>query len=111
MAAGLDLESLDPLLRSAAVPNIYIKVSGFHYAATAQWDYPWPSVVRAFELLYNEFGANRLCWASDFPASSRYCTYRQTVEVVRSHCGFLSAADLDAIFGGTLQTILARPRP
>ena len=109
--AGLGPEALAPLLESAAVPNIYVKVSGFHYAATLPWDYPWPAVVRAFRLLYDEFGAGRLCWASDFPASTRYTTYRQTVEVVRTHCDFLSAADLNAIFGGTLQSIFARPRP
>jgi hypothetical protein len=33
-------------------------------------------------------------------------TYRQSLEVVRSHCPFLSPDDLAAVLGGTLAELL-----
>jgi L-fuconolactonase len=96
------------LLATAEYPNIYIKVSGFHYASARGWDHPWPDALRLFRQIFEAFGAGRLCWASDFPASTRHCTYRQSLEVVRTHCDFLGADDLQLILGGTLQGILAR---
>ena len=35
-------EHLGEILRSADVPNIYVKLSGFHYVSRTAWDYPYP---------------------------------------------------------------------
>ncbi len=104
-------ESLAEVTASAAVPNIYVKVSGFHYASEHGWDYPWADAVELFRRLFDAFGPDRMCWGSDFPASSRHCSYRQSLEVVRSGCAFLDAADRRKVLGGTIQAVLAaRPR-
>src|SRR5579875_418755 len=108
VAAGAAEDGLRQLVESASHPNIYVKVSGFHYASTRGWDHPWPDAVALFRRIFEAFGPDRLCWASDFPASTRHCTYRQSLEVVRTHCDFLSHDDLRRILGGTLQTILSR---
>jgi L-fuconolactonase len=94
----------------ASRPNVYIKLSGFHYAAAEGrgFDYPHPEAMWVAEGLYRAFGPRRLCWGSDFPALSRYMTYRQAVEIVRTHCRFLDPDDLDWIFGQTLDGLLNR---
>ena len=99
-------DALAEVTTSMQVDNIYIKVSGFHYASAEGWDYPWPEATVIFQRLFEAFGPHRLCWGSDFPASKRYCTYRQSLEVVRSHCSFLSEDDRRMVFGGTLKSIL-----
>lgn len=99
---------LPALIESVSCPNIYVKVSGFHYVSARGWDYPWPDAVQLFRQIFEAFGPGRLCWASDFPASTRHTTYRQSLEVVRTHCGFLGPDDLGQILGGTLQRILDR---
>ena len=107
-SVGADPAGLRSLIESVSCPNIYIKASGFHYASPRGWDYPWPEGTELFRQIFEAFGPDRLCWASDFPASTRYTTYRQSLEVIRTHCDFLSASDLEAILGGTLQGILSR---
>jgi predicted TIM-barrel fold metal-dependent hydrolase len=105
-----ELIGLDEVLASAAVENLYIKVSGFHYASVQGWDHPWNAALEIFRRLYETFGPARLCWGSDFPASKRFCTYLQALEVVRIHAGFLSAGDRDQILGGSLAAVLDRRR-
>ncbi len=106
-AEGLDSAGLAEVLSSAAVPNIMLKVSGLHYVSERAWDYPWPDAVAGLERLHDAYGPHRLCWGSDFPACTRYTTFLQTLEVVRSHCPFLSPADLALILGENLRGLLA----
>ncbi|HTT90816.1 MAG TPA: amidohydrolase family protein [Acidimicrobiales bacterium] len=105
-ATSAYLEALAEVTASAGVENVYVKVSGFYYASASGWDYPWEEAAVIFQRLFEVFGPGRLCWGSDFPASDRYCTYRQSLEVVRSHCSFLSPDDRRLVLGGTLRSIL-----
>lgn len=107
---GLDSNGLAEVVASASVPNLFMKVSGFHYCSERSWDYPWHDAIAIFERIFDAYGPNRLCWGSDFPASKRYCTYRQSLEVLRAHCPFLGTRDLSLIMGGTLRAILASNR-
>lgn len=104
-------QGLAEVLASAACPNIMVKVSGFHYASELGWEYPWPRAVAAFRQIFDAYGPGRLCWGSDFPASTRYCTYQQSLEVLRRHCGFLAPADRRAIFGEVFQRLIETRRP
>jgi L-fuconolactonase len=101
-------DTLADVTASVKVPNIYIKLSGFHYASAQGWDYPWDEAVALFRRLFEAFGPQRLCWGSDFPASLRFTTYRQALEVVRSHCPFLGEDDRRQLFGANLRSILHR---
>ncbi len=102
-----DPAGLAEVVASAVVPNIYVKASGFHYAAEAGWDYPWPDALEVLRRIFDAYGPARLCWGSDFPASKRFCTFRQSLEAVRTHCSFLTEDDLRLVMGGTLGEILA----
>ncbi len=110
IGASDPVTSLESVTALAAYPNIFIKLSGFHYAVGLDhgWDYPHPSAMWIAGGLYNAFGARRLCWGSDFPALSRAMTYRQSLEIVRTHCRFLRPSDLDWILGGTLAGLPGR---
>jgi predicted TIM-barrel fold metal-dependent hydrolase len=110
-AEGADSEAMAEVLASASVANILIKVCGFHYCAERGWDYPWPGVVEQLSRIFDAYGPDRLCWGSDFPASTRFCTFRQSLEVVRTHCRFLDSDDLGLVLGGTLRRLLATGRP
>jgi len=105
---GVDSPALREVLASADVESIYVKVAGLHYCSARGWDYPWPDAVAVLERIAEAFGPERLCWGSDFPASTRFTTYRQSLEVVRSHCPFFGEDDLRLVLGGTLSGILSR---
>jgi L-fuconolactonase len=103
---GLDSPGLADLLSSRDVPNIYIKVAGFHYASARGWDYPWTDAIAVLARIFEAFGPERLCFGSDFPASTRFCTFRQALAAVQGHCSFFSPQDLALVLGGTLARLL-----
>jgi predicted TIM-barrel fold metal-dependent hydrolase len=97
---------LDVVRQGARQHNLIVKVSGYYYGNDRPWDYPFTdrlAIVRAF---YETWGPHRMVWASDFPASAPHITYRQSLEVLREHAGFIDRADLPLILGGTMRTIL-----
>jgi L-fuconolactonase len=107
-ADGVDSPALREVLASADVESIYVKVAGLHYSSARGWDYPWSDAVAVLERIAEAFGPERLCWGSDFPASTRFTTFRQSLEVVQSHCPFFGEDDLRLVLGGTLSGILSR---
>lgn len=107
---------LREVLGSAEVPNIFLKVSGFHYAQATDvmqawtipetWAFPYTQGLDLFRKIYGAFGARRLCWGSDYPVVTRSMTYRQSLEVVRSRSKFVSPADMGWILGKTMLSLL-----
>ncbi len=107
-AAPMDDDGLRLLLAAASSPNIHVKLSGFGYALEAGWDFPCTPTRPLVQALYEHFGAARLCWGSDYPVSQRYMTYRQTLDIVRTHCSsFIDAPEMQLVLGGNMQAMLA----
>lgn len=104
-------DGLAQVLASAGHPNILIKVSGFYYASHRDYDYPFHDVSWIVRTLYEHFGPHRLCWGSDYPVVRRFTTYRQAIEVLRTHCAFIPDADKALILGATLAKLLEGERP
>ncbi|HXF60589.1 MAG TPA: amidohydrolase family protein [Caldilineaceae bacterium] len=98
--------NLQEVLASAALPNIYLKLSGFAYAAQVKWDYPYSDTLWMVRTLYEHFGAHRMCWGSDYPVVRQFMTYRQSLEAFRTHCAFVPEADKEWILGKTLARLL-----
>ncbi|HEX2033358.1 MAG TPA: amidohydrolase family protein [Chloroflexota bacterium] len=96
------------VLASAARPNIYVKLSGFHYASPVAWEYPYSDCAWLVRGLYEHFGPHRLCWGSDYPVVRKAMTYRQALEAVRTHCPFIPPEHKERILGGNLQQLLRR---
>ena len=63
-------------------------------------------MLTGLRVLYEHFGAERLCWASDYPPVSGFMTYQQALEVVRTHLTFIPDADKDLILGLNMQRLL-----
>ncbi|MEW6752508.1 MAG: amidohydrolase family protein [Candidatus Latescibacterota bacterium] len=101
-----DPATVEEVLRSAGVPNIHVKLSGFHYVSRVAWDYPYPDCLPVVRQLYEGFGPQRLCWGSDYPVVRFSMTYRQALEAFRTHCPFVPPAHRDLILGGNLARLL-----
>jgi len=106
-----DEEALGKALAGAALPNLHVKLSGFGYGVEHGWDFPIAAMRPIVEALYTGFGAQRLLWGSDWPVSTRYLTYRQTLEILRSHCPFILEPELRLILGGNMERLLAGTSP
>ncbi len=98
--------NLQEILKSAEVPNIYIKMSGFHYVSQVPWDYPHADVHWVVRELYSHFGPNRLCWGSDYPVVRRAMTHQHALEAFRKHCTFIPDEDKERILGTALEDLL-----
>ena len=97
---------LDEILPSAELPNIHVKLSGFHYASRVAWEYPYPDCAPIVRALYDAFGPERLHWGSDYPVVRRAMTYQQSLEAVRTHCLFIPEPAMQRILGDSLHDLL-----
>lgn len=102
---GLD-EAMRLVMPGAEVPNLHVKVSSIMSGAAAPWEYPHADRLPVIKTFRDEWGADRMVWASDSPVSRhKGMSYQQTLELVRRHCTFLSSEELDAVLGGNLTRI------
>lgn len=101
---------LREVLASAALPNIYLKFSGFYYLTETKWDFPYSDTMWVVRALYEHFGPYRMCWGSDYPVVRPNMTYRQALEMVRTHCTFIPETDKAWILGKTLARLLEERR-
>ncbi len=98
---------LQEVLNSADVPNIHIKLSGFQYTSETAWEYPYSDCMWIVRKLYEAYGPERMCWASNYPPVARASTYQHSLEAVRTHCSFIAKADMDLVLGGNMERLLA----
>lgn len=106
---GPDGAALQDLVVSASHSNIHLKLSGFHYAAPVGWEYPHSASRYMVRALYEHFGAERLHWGSDYPPVRWAMTYRQALEVIRTHCAeFIPPAAMERVLGGSMHDLLQR---
>lgn len=105
-------ERLGEVLESAELPNIHLKLSGFHYASEPEknWDFPYTDTKWMYEEAYASF-RNRMVWGSDYPVVTKAMTHRQSLEAFRTHCSFVSDEHREEILGGTLKRLLENARP
>jgi L-fuconolactonase len=98
------------VLESAKLPNIHIKLSGFHHSSGPddRWEYPYPHCRRLAQGLYEHYGPQRLCWGSDYPVVRTAMTYKQSLEAVRMHCDFIKGDEMEQVLGGNMERLLAR---
>lgn len=113
VAPGRIEEGLSRIVASAeGCPNILVKVSGFYYGSDRPWDYPLADARWIVRALYEAFGARRLCWGSDYPVLRRHITYRQSLEMFRTHfADFVPPEDRSWVLGRTLDAVLRTRRP
>jgi predicted TIM-barrel fold metal-dependent hydrolase len=101
-----DDEALRLVVAAAAAPNVHVKFSGFGYGVETGWDFPLSSLRPIADALFAAFGPRRVLWGSDWPVSLRYMTYRQTLEIVRTHGPPMSKAERALVLGGNMARLL-----
>ncbi len=99
-------DGLRLVLPGAEVPNLYVKVSSVMSNSPVPWEYPHADRLPVIQRFRDEWGADRLIWASDSPVSRhKGLSYQQTLELVRTHCTFFTPDELAGVLGGNLTRI------
>lgn len=101
-------KNLANIIESSNLPNIYLKLSGFHYVTNQEktWNFPYKEILYIYEECYRAFG-KRMCWGSDFPVVKPSMTYLQSIEAFRTYCDFVDQEDKKYILGKTLEKLLS----
>jgi L-fuconolactonase len=91
---------------TAEAPNIVVKLSGLHYLSKHAGGAPWADVWPLLDDFHSVFGAERLCWGSDFPACLRYTSYGASLAAAAAWLERLDESERAAINGGNLEKLL-----
>ena len=84
----------------AALPNVTCKLSGM--VTEADWSNWTTDHLRPYaELVIDAFGADRVLFGSDWPVCTLAAGYREVVDAAEELVTALSAAEREAVFGGT----------
>ena len=71
VAEGPDSPALREILASAALPNIHVKLSGFHYVDTVAWEYPYPRCRSIVQALYERVRARATALGLGLPGRAQ----------------------------------------
>jgi predicted TIM-barrel fold metal-dependent hydrolase len=97
---GPPYAAADSLWRLASRPGVYVKVTERNFVG-ARAGRATPETF--FGRLVSEFGASRIAWGSNFPASER--SLPELLALAQDALGFLTDADREWIFSRTAQTL------
>jgi predicted TIM-barrel fold metal-dependent hydrolase len=106
-ARGLDQPAFRALLEVAGLPQVHVKLSGFHHWCRQR--YPYADGLPFVEAAVRAFGADRCMWGSDFPHVLAGCGYVRSRHFLPRAATFLSKSELDAVMGGTAERLWFPP--
>ena len=95
--------TLDLLGRLADRPNTYIHFSGQY--AFSHDPYPYADMLPVADFIYNNFGPNRMLWASDFPWIVDQPGYAEQLALVDHLLPNLTQTERQQITGGTAASL------
>ena len=97
---GPPYAAADSLWRLAKWPGVYVKVTERNFVGAAKGK---ATPHTFFGRLVSEFGASRIAWGSNFPASER--SLSELVSLAQETLAFLPLSDREWIFSRTAQTL------
>ena len=94
---------LEKLIALRRYPKVFVKIS--HTWSLSRQPYPYLDAQQQVKRLYDVFGPQRLMWATDWPISEEYCTYAQTLSLVRDDMKFLNSEDKRWMLSKTIELV------
>ena len=96
------------LMRLLQSPNMHMELFMMAFTLTGGGLAVSPDASTTVLRLIDELGVEKLLWGSDMPCCERHLPYRRWVDAIRG-ADFLTTRQRDAILGGNLERLLARP--
>lgn len=104
---GRRFDHWDEVRRLAKLENVFLKVSALPEATGER--FPFPAAQERVREVYELFGPDRLMWGSNYPLTTRVCTYAEAVDLIRVACGFLLPEDRAKVLGATAAKVFSLP--
>ena len=88
-----------PILETLSkFPNIAVKATAV--PAYADDAYPYPSIEKHVQHIYESFGPERFFWGSDI--TKLKCTWRESIDLFLKHYDWISPSEIDLVMGKAL---------
>lgn len=87
-------------------PRAWVDLAALPLLVDRQAEYPYVEAQECVRWAVDAFGAERVMWGTDYPATLNAGTYGQLLGWIRDHCSFLTAAQKAAILGGNAARFL-----
>jgi predicted TIM-barrel fold metal-dependent hydrolase len=97
---GPPYKAAESLWRLATFPGVYLKVTERNFLGAKKGN---ATPATFFGRLVSDFGASRIAWGSNFPASER--SLPELVALAQDELGFLPETEREWIFSRTAQTL------
>jgi predicted TIM-barrel fold metal-dependent hydrolase len=94
---------LEKLIALKRYPKVFVKIS--HTWSISKQPYPWLDAQEYVKRLHQEFGPERLMWATDWPIVEGHSTYDKALSVVRDDMKFLNAEDKNWMLSKTIERV------
>jgi predicted TIM-barrel fold metal-dependent hydrolase len=101
LSAGPPYDAVQPLFELVRFPNLYLKFSSVNLYAARRGK---STSGEFFTRLIDRFGARRLMWGSNFPATYDR-SLKDQIDLAKEDLSFLSAEDQRWIFAETALTL------
>jgi L-fuconolactonase len=113
-APGSPPAAPERVLALSRFPNLYVKVPGLgefcERAMPVREPFPFVEPIPPLlDQFYDAFGPARLMWGSDFPPVAGREGYRNALRLAMAQLQGRTAADRDAVFGGTALAVFPVP--
>ncbi len=83
--------------------NVWFELSGLQEFCEDEKpprnEYPFPRAQEIVQATVEKVGSEKMIWGSDFPGILPYCSYPQTVNLIKYYCDFLSEKEKKFILG------------
>ncbi len=80
-------------------PNVWFDIGGLPMLTGGFEEYPYPMANSAFKCVKETVGMEHIMFGTDYPGSTPYCTYQQSIDEIAIHCAdFLTEADKEKLF-------------
>ena len=101
LSGGPPYDGAQPLFDLVRFPNLYLKFSSVNLYAAARGK---SNAREFFSRLLDCFGANRIMWGSNFPATNDR-SLKEQYDLARNELSFVLEADQRRLFGETALTL------
>lgn len=91
------------IIAIATLPNVVCKLSGLVTECGTSWTLS--QLHRAFDVLLEAFGPERLIWGSDWPVCTSVATYGEWLKATDQLVARLSSTEQSAIYGDNAQRV------
>jgi len=99
-------DNWENFLTFAQKSRIFVEISALPFQFSSLEEYPYPIAQNYIHKAKEALGAEKLIWGSDFPMLLSFCTYQQTLNLVKNNCNFFSEKEKKKVLGENIANLL-----